>query len=115
MSREIYKRARKTANEAAEGGHTAEGDASTGNIAGDSDTMDEAVDPDYMPTEDEIVEYAKWLGMDLEKDKDLLWVAKKGLVALLARNRCPASQEGPVMSTMSTLLGECFGSLFTRY
>ena len=42
-----------------------------------------------MPTEDEIVEYAKWLGMDLEKDKDLLWVAKEGLMAPLARNGMP--------------------------
>ncbi len=59
MSREIYKRARKTANEAAEGGATQlRATASTGNIAGDSDTMKEAVDPDCMPTEDEIVEYA---------------------------------------------------------
>lgn len=47
---------------------------------GDSDTMEETVDPDYMPTEDDIIEYAKWLGMDLEKDKDL---PKEGLMAPL--------------------------------
>ena len=27
-----------------------------------------------------VIEYAKWLGMDLEKDKDLYWVAREGLM-----------------------------------
>ena len=29
---------------------------------------------------DSVIEYAKWLGMDLEKDKDLYWVAREGLM-----------------------------------
>ena len=28
---------------------------------------------------DEIEEYAEFLGMNLEEDKDLLWIAKEGL------------------------------------
>ena len=32
-----------------------------------------------MPSEDEVVEYAKWLGMDLDKDQDLFWVAREGV------------------------------------
>ena len=27
-----------------------------------------------------VIEYAKWLGMDLEYDKDLFWVAREGLM-----------------------------------
>ena len=46
---------------------------------GDSIVLEEEIDPNYEPTEEEILEYAKWLGMDLENDKDLFWVAKQGL------------------------------------
>ena len=42
--------------------------------------LDEEIDPNYVPKEDEVLEYAKWLGMDLEKDKDLFWIAQKGLM-----------------------------------
>eukprot|EP00937_MAST-01D_sp_MAST-1D-sp2_P004611 g4611.t1 len=45
----------------------------------DSIILEEEIDPDYAPTEDEVMEYAKWLGMDLEKDLDLFWIAKEGL------------------------------------
>ncbi len=31
----------------------------------------------------EIVDYAEFLGMNLEEDKDLLWIAKEGLKAPL--------------------------------
>ena len=62
---------------------------STGNTAQDSIVLEEEIDPDYVPTESEIVEYAKWLGMDLEKDKDLFWVAKEGLMAPLPKNWKP--------------------------
>ena len=74
-------------------GTSVEGDqktASTGNnTAQDSIVLEEEIDPDYVPTESEIVEYAKWLGMDLEKDKDLFWVAKEGLMAPLPKNWKP--------------------------
>lgn len=63
--------------------------ASTGNTAQDSIVLEEEIDPDYVPTEGEIIEYAKWLGMDLEKDKDLFWVAKEGLMAPLPKNWKP--------------------------
>jgi centrosomal protein CEP164 len=42
----------------------------------DSVVLEEEIDPNYVPSESEILEYAKWLGMDLEKDKDLLWISK---------------------------------------
>lgn len=46
----------------------------------DSVVMDEEIDPDYVPGEEEVVEYAQWLGMDLVKDKDLFWIAREGLL-----------------------------------
>lgn len=34
-------------------------------------------------------EYAKWLGMDLDEDRDLFWIAKEGLKAPLPENWKP--------------------------
>lgn len=41
--------------------------------------LEEELDPSYEPTEDDVLEYAKWLGLDLEEDADLLWIAREGL------------------------------------
>ena len=49
----------------------------------DFEIMEEELDEDYEPTKDEIVEYAKYLGMDLKQDEDLFYVAKEGLKAPL--------------------------------
>lgn len=62
---------------------------STGNTGQESIVLEEEIDPNYVPTESEVIEYAKWLGMDLEKDKDLFWVAKEGLMAPLPKNWKP--------------------------
>eukprot|EP00928_Gymnodinium_smaydae_P034480 TRINITY_DN24418_c0_g2_i1.p1 TRINITY_DN24418_c0_g2~~TRINITY_DN24418_c0_g2_i1.p1 ORF type:complete len:351 (+),score=55.82 TRINITY_DN24418_c0_g2_i1:44-1054(+) len=45
--------------------------------------LDELVDEDYEPTREEQEEYAQWLGMDLEEDSELLWIAALGLKATL--------------------------------
>lgn len=50
--------------------------------ATDSIVLEEEIDPNYDPSEDEILEYAKWLGFDLEGDKDLLYIAKEGAATL---------------------------------
>jgi len=42
--------------------------------------MDEEGD-EYEPTQDEIIEYAKYLGIDINVDQDLLWIAVEGLKA----------------------------------
>jgi centrosomal protein CEP164 len=42
----------------------------------DSIILEEEIDPNYVPSEAEILEYAKWLGIDLEKDADLIWISK---------------------------------------
>eukprot|EP01064_Diplonema_japonicum_P029735 TRINITY_DN4885_c0_g1_i2.p1 TRINITY_DN4885_c0_g1~~TRINITY_DN4885_c0_g1_i2.p1 ORF type:complete len:232 (+),score=45.35 TRINITY_DN4885_c0_g1_i2:23-697(+) len=43
--------------------------------------LDIAVDPKYSPSSVEIKEYAAWVGMDLETDGPLTWVAIEGLQA----------------------------------
>ena len=42
---------------------------------GQSVILEEEIDENYEPTEEEILEYAGWLGMNLEKEKDLFWIA----------------------------------------
>ena len=41
--------------------------------------LEEEIDPLYEPSENEVIEYAEWLGMDPHFDKDLLWIAREGL------------------------------------
>ncbi|KAF1791569.1 hypothetical protein GQ600_15831 [Phytophthora cactorum] len=48
---------------------------------GDSIVLEEEIDPNYEPTEKEVLEYATWLGMDLEAERDLFWIAREGLKA----------------------------------
>lgn len=45
--------------------------------------LEEVLAKDYEPSPDEVVEYAEWLGMDLTKDVDFLWIAREGLKAPL--------------------------------
>ena len=40
-------------------------------------------------SQEEVREYAKWLGMELENDRDLFWIAKEGLKAPLPENWKP--------------------------
>ena len=54
-----------------------------GGAGGESTVLEETIDENYEPTAEEIAEYAKWLGMDLEADKHLFWVAREGLKAPL--------------------------------
>jgi centrosomal protein CEP164 len=48
-----------------------------------STVLEETIDESYEPTAEQIAEYAQWLGMDLEADKHLFWVAREGLKAPL--------------------------------
>ena len=41
--------------------------------------LEEQIDQHYVPNDDEVLRYAKWLGMDVEKDRHLFWIAKQGL------------------------------------
>ncbi|KAG5187952.1 hypothetical protein JKP88DRAFT_161515, partial [Tribonema minus] len=60
-----------------------------GSVQGDSIILEEEIDPNYVPTEEEVMEYAKWLGMDLDKDRGMFWIAKEGLKAPLPEHWKP--------------------------
>ena len=51
--------------------------------AADSVVLEEEIDPNYVPSDPEVFEYARWLGMDLTNDYDLVWIAREGLRAPL--------------------------------
>ena len=55
----------------------------------ESVVLEEELPEDYEPTEEEILEYAKWLGMDIELERDLFWIAREGLKAPLPENWKP--------------------------
>jgi hypothetical protein len=57
--------------------------AGAGAAGAASTVLEETIDESYEPTAEEIAEYAQWLGMDLEADKHLFWVAREGLKAPL--------------------------------
>ena len=42
--------------------------------------LEEELDSDYEPSDDEVLEYAKWLGMDQNTDRDMFWLAREGLM-----------------------------------
>ena len=62
----------------------------------DSVVLEEEIDPNYVPLDHEgfdtlqpqnivfndflVSEYAKWLGIDLDIDPDLVWIAREGLM-----------------------------------
>jgi len=59
--------------------------------------LEEEIDENYEPTTDEILEYAKWLGMDAERENDLMWLAREGLKAPLPDNWKPCkSPDGEI-------------------
>ncbi len=52
------------------------------------------MDPDYEPSEAEVLEYAAWLGMDAATDGDLLSIAREGLRAPLPPEWRPCKTAG---------------------
>jgi len=55
----------------------------------ESVVLEDVIDENYEPTEDEILEYAKWLGMCEVEDKHLFWIAREALKAPLPENWKP--------------------------
>jgi len=57
--------------------------------------LEEEYDPDYVPTKEEIQEYAEFLGMDLtaKEDQDLVWIAEQGLKAPLPSDWKPCKTD----------------------
>jgi centrosomal protein CEP164 len=65
--------------------------------AGDSVVLEEELPENYEPTEEEILEYASWLGMDVEQERDLFWIAREGLKAPLPEHWKPCkTNEGEI-------------------
>jgi len=65
------------------GGGSSARAADAGDSQTDSVVLEEVNDPNYEPEQEEIEEYAEWLGMDLQEDKNLLWIAREGIKAPL--------------------------------
>ena len=63
-------------------------------IAEGFEILEEELDSDYDPGADEIEEYAKYLGMDLNFDKNLFYIAKEGLKAPLPGPWKPCKSPG---------------------
>lgn len=51
--------------------------------------------PDRLLTQQEVLDYAQWLGIDAAKDSDLLWIAEAGLKAPLRHPWKPCQDAGP--------------------
>jgi centrosomal protein CEP164 len=47
--------------------------------------FEEIYDENIQPTEDEIIEYANFLGIDLKEEFELMWIARQGVMAPLPR------------------------------
>ena len=56
---------------------------------GDSIVLEEDIDPNYVPTEEELYEYAESLGLRIPEDNDLLYLAREGLKARLPKEWKP--------------------------
>ncbi|KAL4510125.1 hypothetical protein ABPG72_010318 [Tetrahymena utriculariae] len=51
-------------------------------------------EPDYEPTDEEILAYAEFLGMNLEEDQEFFEIAREGLIAPLPEGWCFAQVDG---------------------
>ena len=56
-----------------------------------STVLEEVIDPEYVPTEKDIAEYAAFLGLDMEAEPELAWIANKGLVTPLPEGWKPCA------------------------
>jgi hypothetical protein len=62
-------------------------------VTQDSVVLEDEHNPDYEPADEEVLEYATFLGMDMETDQDLLWIAREGLTAPLPAPWKPCKTE----------------------
>lgn len=52
-------------------------------LIGDQLILEEDYDENYIPSEQEIQEYAREIGIDPDSEPELLWLAREGIVAPL--------------------------------
>ena len=55
--------------------------------------LEDAFDPTYDPPQAEVDEYARWLGIDVEQEKELMFVAKQGLTAPMPKEWKPCKTD----------------------
>lgn len=55
--------------------------------------LDDNYDPNYDPPQKEVDEYARWLGIDVDTEKDLLFIARDGLKAPLPKEWKPCKTD----------------------
>jgi WW domain len=60
----------------------------------ESVVLEEDIDPNYIPTDDEIRDYAESLGLVLPDDSDLLYLAREGIKARLPKEWKPCQTRG---------------------
>ncbi|KAK7195003.1 WW domain containing protein [Novymonas esmeraldas] len=56
-----------------------------------SQVLDDHIDANYEPTEDEVLEFADWIGIKLPQESELLWLAREGLKTPLPKEWKPCS------------------------
>ncbi|KAJ9458729.1 hypothetical protein DIPPA_13706 [Diplonema papillatum] len=55
--------------------------------------LDDGYDPEYLPTDVELLEYANWLGMNPDDDQPLMWIAREGLRSPLPQDWRPCQTD----------------------
>ncbi|CAM6096847.1 unnamed protein product [Calypogeia fissa] len=55
--------------------------------------LEEKIEDNFQPTEEELLEYALWLGMNIPQDMDLIWIARDGLTQPLPEEWKPCQTE----------------------
>ena len=56
-----------------------ESDLESAEMGGVASGMMQEEDDEFKPTQNEILEYAQFLGMDIMQDQDLLYIAEEGV------------------------------------
>ncbi|ESO08989.1 hypothetical protein HELRODRAFT_74209 [Helobdella robusta] len=55
--------------------------------------LDEDSDEPYQPTEEEILEYAKFIGINPDSEPELLYIAREGIIAPLPQHWEPCQDD----------------------
>jgi centrosomal protein CEP164 len=59
-----------------------------------STVLDDTYDPSHEPSEQEVLDYAEWLGMEFPEDEELMWLAREGLKAPIPKEWKPCKTDG---------------------
>lgn len=61
----------------------------------------------YEPTPEQVSEYAQWLGIDAQKDQELLWIAQAGLKDTLPEHWKPCKTPSDEVCVHKPLRAVC--------